>query len=234
MTKPALKHITAFILICMLLAAFCGQAFAAAGYVMEATDAYSMDRQKIGTLKAGEKVEVVAVKSGWALVEKNGNSAVVKASSLAKFEDCSDFTAYVKSAAPMYANGKKLGTIPAGHSLTISGKVGPWAYAIYNGYEGLVQTSLLTTAAPAQQAAPEIKAQDYPKVYANKNAPVYNIKGVVIGSVPVNTEMFLTGVKGNVCQVVRDNKTAYMNKADLSENRISPADRRLHSPHRRR
>ena len=52
---------------------------------------------------------------------------------------------------------------------------------------------------------------------ASDNAKVYDAGGSVIGALPANTELTLTGVKGNVCRVEKDGKVAYMMKADLKQ-----------------
>ncbi|MBR1820765.1 MAG: hypothetical protein IJ769_03995 [Clostridia bacterium] len=52
---------------------------------------------------------------------------------------------------------------------------------------------------------------------ANDNAKVYDAAGNVIGALPADTALTLTGVKGNVCRVEKSGKTAYMLKADLKQ-----------------
>ena len=55
-------------------------------------------------------------------------------------------------------------------------------------------------------------------VYAAvEGAKVYDSKGEVIGTLPVNTAVTLTGMKGKVCRVERDGVTAYMLKSELSK-----------------
>ena len=54
-------------------------------------------------------------------------------------------------------------------------------------------------------------------VYVRRDgAKVYNIKGKAVGKLDMNTRLELTGMKGDICQVERDGKTAYMKKGDLS------------------
>lgn len=226
MTYSISKRIIALILLCTLLTVFCGEAFAEKAYVTKSAAIYSASGQKLGTLSAGATVDIVSEKSGWALVKKNGKSAIMKASALAEIEDCSDFTAYTSASAAMYVSGKKVGTIPAGHGLTVTAKAGSWACVTYNGHSGLVQASLLTTSAPganapAAKAAPQQNPAAYKTVYTNKAAKFYNASGKALGTLPVNTALTLTGVKGSICCVVKDGKTAYMNKADLSESKVA-------------
>ena len=55
-------------------------------------------------------------------------------------------------------------------------------------------------------------------------AKVYDSQGPVIGSLPVNTALTLTGVKGKVCRVEKDGATAYMLKSELSRSVVSPQE----------
>ena len=58
-------------------------------------------------------------------------------------------------------------------------------------------------------------------VYVRRDgAKVYNIKGKALGKLDMNTRLELTGMKGDICQVERDGKTAYMKKGDLSREEI--------------
>lgn len=226
MTHSTSKRILALILLCTLLTVFCGEAFAEKAYVMKSAAFYSASGKKLGTIGAGATVDIVSEKSGWALVKKNGKSAIMKSSALAEIVDCSDFTAYTSASAAMYVNGKKVGTIPAGHGLTVTAKAGSWACVTYNGYSGLVKASQLTTTAPsanapAATAAPQQNPVASKTVYANKAAKIYNASGKAIGTLPVNTQLTLTGINGSVCRVTKDGKTAYMKKSDLSDSKVT-------------
>lgn len=52
---------------------------------------------------------------------------------------------------------------------------------------------------------------------ARDNATVYDASGAAIGTLPIHTKLRLTGVKGDICKVKRDGKTAYMMKSDLTD-----------------
>ena len=67
-------------------------------------------------------------------------------------------------------------------------------------------------------------------VYAAvEGAKVYDSKGEVIGTLPVNTavtltlnaEVTVTAVKGKACKVTVDGKTGYMKKSDLSASKVA-------------
>ena len=225
MTRQMFKRILAFTMACLLLPACFGQALADQVYVMRNSAVYAAPRsgaEKLGSLKIGEQVELVAEKDGWAMVQKGGYTGYMNAAALSEIEDLDNMTAYTKARTPMYrsysTSAKKLGTIPTGEMVTVAARAGNWAYIAYAGYRGFVKTSNLTTTAPEAQE----EAQTSMTVYAGRDgAPVYNRSGKVIGSVDVNTEMTLTAMKGSVCQVTRSGKTAYMMKADLSASPVT-------------
>ena len=218
MNNMTFKRIFAFMMTCVLAVMGCGQALADV-YVMKSSAVYASPKnsaRKLGTLKAGTSVDVVAEKGSWAMVRKNGYTGYMKTSGLIEIEECNNMTAYTQSAANMYksysTSSRKLGKIAAGEAVTVSAKAGSWARISYKGYTGYVKASLLTTKAPAVK---EEETVSY-TVYAQKEgAKVYNKSGKVIGSVALNTEMICTGVNGNICRVIKDGKTAYMKKADL-------------------
>ena len=60
-------------------------------------------------------------------------------------------------------------------------------------------------------------AEQMAVVTAVDGAKVYDAGGEVLGTLPANTALTLTGVKGNVCRVERGGRTAYMRKADLKQ-----------------
>ena len=232
MIHSKIKRILAFTIACILLCAFGSQALATQVYVMSSAAVYttpSSSGKKLGTLKAGTQVDQVAVKGGWAMVKKGGNTAYMKASALAEIEDCNDITAYTKAATPMYngftSGAKKLGTIPKGDAVTVMAKAGQIAYVRYGSYKGYVKTDNLTTSAPNTEDQEAVESNVSRTVYANKdNAKVYNISGRVIGHINANTEMQLTGINGNICRVVKDGKTAYMYQSDLSTEKVDVED----------
>lgn len=60
-------------------------------------------------------------------------------------------------------------------------------------------------------------AESLAVVTASDNAKVYDAQGNLLGALPANTALTLTGVKGSVCRVERDGRTAYMMKSDLRQ-----------------
>ena len=71
---------------------------------------------------------------------------------------------------------------------------------------------------------------------ANDGAKVYDAEGQVLGTLPANTKLTLTGVKGKVCRVEHGGKTAYMLKEDLAQaaelETPAPAATPTHAPSR--
>lgn len=56
-----------------------------------------------------------------------------------------------------------------------------------------------------------------------EGAKVYDDSGKALGTLPVNTKLSVTGVKGNICRVERDGRTGYMKKDELAANPVSQA-----------
>jgi len=56
------------------------------------------------------------------------------------------------------------------------------------------------------------------------DAIVYDIEGNTIATVPINTQLTLTGMKSGVCRVTLNGNTAYMSKSDLSASPVSVTD----------
>lgn len=52
---------------------------------------------------------------------------------------------------------------------------------------------------------------------ASDNAKVYSARGELLGTLPADTALTLTGVKGDVCRVKLGDKTGYMMKGDLRQ-----------------
>lgn len=85
------------------------------------------------------------------------------------------------------------------------------------------RAAIVLTAVLLACCTPAIAAQK--TVYAAvDDAIVYDVDGNNIATVPVNTALILTGVKGGVCRVRLNGATAYMNKAELSASPVSVAD----------
>ena len=218
MSFQTIKRTLAMAIIGVMLLSIGVQALAEQAYVKESVSVYSQPKKssgKLGSLKSGSEIELVAKKSGWAMIQKGGVTGYVKASAVVALERVDEVTAYTKSATVMYAAGsKKLGTIPKGEAVVVTARAGSMACVRYGQNTGYVKASKLTATAPAAESD---NAVAWRTVYAARDgAKVYNASGKAVGSVSVNSEMTLTGVKGSLCRVVRDGKTGYMYKSDLN------------------
>ena len=217
MINRAMKRILAVLMACVLLTSGVA-ALAEQVYVNKAAAVYASPKttaKKLGTLKAGASVELTAEQSGWAQIEKGGTKGYVKASALTKVENCGNATAYTLSATALYktfTGKKKLGTIPAGASVTLIAKAGAKAYVKYGGKKGFVKAANLTTTAPEKKEA---------TAYVNKEgATAYNSKGKASGTLALNTAVTVVATKNDICQITVGGKTAYVKKADLSDQKV--------------
>lgn len=59
---------------------------------------------------------------------------------------------------------------------------------------------------------------------ARDNAKVYDATGTLIGALPYETALTLTGMKGQVCRVEKSGKVGYMKKGDLKQALSEPAE----------
>ena len=233
MTHQTIRRILAFTMACALL--FSGaQALADQVYVNGSVAVYDQPSEsagQLGTLKAGTKVSVAAEKGGWAMLKKGSAVAYVKSSGLIRVESTGRIAAWAGSAAPMYksfsTSSKQLGIIPEGAAVTVVARAGDMACVTYGRHKGFVESALLTARAPAKAETGEDSGQAVAPVaeravyVARDNARVYSGRGKVVGTLALNTELTLTGVKGEICRVEKSGRTAYMYRADLSESRTA-------------
>jgi len=224
----ARKRILAFIIAGLMLFSSVA-ACAETALVMKDSTVYASAKtssKKLGKLKAGTQLELVAEKSGWAKVELNGNIGYMKASAVAEYETYSNKTAYTTKSTTMYksfsTSSKKLGTIAKGEKVSVSATAGGWARVTYKDYTGFVDLDRLTT------KAPEVKEEEtfnsYTAYAKADGTKVYNAKGKATGTVDVNTKVTVTAEKNGVCQVERSGATAYMYKSDLSTSKVEVKD----------
>ncbi|MBQ9952281.1 MAG: SH3 domain-containing protein [Clostridia bacterium] len=220
----ARKRLIALMIACLMLCSSLA-ACAETAMVMSSAVVYASAKtssKALGKLKAGTMLVLVAEKSGWAKVELNGNVGFMKASALGVYETYDDMPAYTTKSTAMYksysTSSKKLGTIPGGEKVEVTATAGQWARVSYKGYTGFVALSNLTKNAPAK--APEKTFDSYTAYAKVDGAKVYNANGKVTGTVAINTQVTVTAEKGDVCQVKRSGKTAYMMKSQLSTSKV--------------
>lgn len=149
------------------------------------------------------------------------------------------YTVYVsRENAKVYDDsGHELGRLPANTKLKLTGMKGDICRVSRDGKTAYMKKgdlsqspvggaaeSQATQAVSAPEAASSSAGDMSVTVYASKDgAKVYNSDGDVLGTVPVNTKLTCTGMKGDVCRVKQDGKTAYMKKGDLSREPVQVA-----------
>lgn len=131
-------------------------------------------------------------------------------------------TVYVgRNGAKVYtASGDAIATLSKGTKLRLTGLKGRVCRVSYNGHTGYMRKSDLTGQASAEGGRSTFSSASRTVYVCRSNARLYNARGVQIGSVPLNTSLTCTGTKGSVCRVVRDGRTAYMKKGDLSQSPV--------------
>ena len=120
------------------------------------------------------------------------------------------------------SSGEAVGALPANVKLTLKATRGSVCKVSYKGKTGYMKKSDLVKATSTEvEADTQSEATPVNKtVYAAKDgAKVRSKKGKTLAKLKINTEVTVTAVKGDVCQVKAGGKTGYMNKSDLSETR---------------
>lgn len=206
------KLLFALVLACALLA---GAALADVMYTIEPTAVYVVEKgktTKLGTMKVGVKVEVVAKKGNWAALEKNGQIGYSHLSSLVTVKKLKAETRYTRGNAVLYASyvksARKLLTIPEGESVSLIGRAGKMSKVKYGGKKGWVKSSDLT------KKAPEGGRQRIG--YAAENgARVFNGKGKVITELDKGDQVLVVAKKGDKLRVTHRGRIAYMYEYDV-------------------
>lgn len=215
---------------------------------------FSTGSKQLGTIAAGASVTVTARAGDMAYVKYGKYKGFVAAANLTTQAPAKSAAAE-QSAAPAYrtvyvakdgakvysAKGRVIGTLPANTELSLAAVKGGVCQVKKGGRTAYMFQSDLSesrvTVEPAQEKTEaEPAAQTEQSIcataYANKDgAKVYSAKGQVIGSLPANTAVTVTAVKGDVCRVTANGATAYMKKADLSASKTeAPATQAAAAP----
>ena len=196
---------------------------------------------KLGTIPAGSAVVVSARAEGVSYVSYGGAKGFVKTSSLtsdapaqaeptpapAEQEQSVSATAYVnRDGAKVYdSKGKVIGTLALNTQVTVTAVKDDLCRVESEGKTGYMYKSDLSSEKVAVEPTPSPEATPAPddevksvNAYVNKDgAFVYNKKGEVIDTLPLDTEVTLIAVKGDLCQISVKGQTAYMKLEDLSK-----------------
>ncbi len=140
-------------------------------------------------------------------------------------------TAYARSdGATVYdASGRVLGALPAGTEVTVTGIKGGICRVERGGKTAYMKKADLSATPADSGESREASAEaDAPrdgkgvKAYVSRDgAEVYRKNGDVAGTLGLNTEVTVTGVKGKACRISGGGKTFYMRASDLSAEKVS-------------
>ena len=241
MMNQTIKRMLAFTMACALL--LCGaQALAEQVYVTGSVAVYDQPDEgadRLGTLEDGAKVDLVAEKGGWAMIEKGGAKGFVRADSLAQADEAKPteaktrVTAYaaVDGAKVYDSHGNALGSLPVNTEVTVTGisgsvcRVEKGGHTAYMLKRELSAERVRAAEAPATEAetteSEPVETISRTAYVKTDGAKVFSAAGKVIGTLPVNTELTVTAVRGDICRVEKAGRTAYMLKGDLSDEKIA-------------
>ena len=116
----------------------------------------SLSRRARAKVRAGTDVNVIAISGDWALVERNGIGAYLKAAQLTltngdDYNSNAQIVEVTASSVTVYASAStssnKLGTMKKGAQLNLISSSGSWAYVELNGRYGYCKLSSLKAAA---------------------------------------------------------------------------------------
>ncbi len=201
-----------------------GAALADAMYTVEPTAVYAVHGSrtvKLGTIRAGVKVEVVARKGNWAALERDGDIGFAHLSALVSLRDVTPAVRYTKSSTVLYAGftkgARKQLTIPEGEEVTLTGKAGKLSRVKYGDKTGYVKTANL------KKNPPEGNRERI--AYAVRDGvKVYNVKGKVISRLSKGNQVLVVARKGGKVRITHGGRTAYMYARDLTyEDPCAPA-----------
>ena len=194
---------------------------------------YNINGQVLGEVPAATELELTGMKGVVCQVERDGHTAYMLKEDLSLTKPAAQpeaevaaqpavqtmqVTAYANKAdAAVYsATGGLIGRIPVNTEVTITAVKSGICRVTHAGKTAYMKQSDLSER-KVEVAEPVIETFQATTAYANKDsAAVYNLSGSVIGRIPLNTEVQVTGAKGSICRVTHGGRTAYMKQSDLS------------------
>ena len=134
-------------------------------------------------------------------------------------------TVYVaRDGAKVYdLDGSVLGTLDQNDALSCTGVKKGVCRVEAKGRVGYMLKADLSMTPAAQTAAVSEPGKTLTAYVGRDGAKVYGARGKAVGSLSLNTQVTVTGVKGKVCRIRVDGRTGYMKKADLSDRRAETA-----------
>ena len=192
---------------------------------------FSTDSTVLGTVPRDAAVTVSARAGELAGVRYGSARGFVKSSDLTtqtpeqgEQTETAEQTVYVaKDGAKVYdARGRAVGTLPLNTKLTLTGVSGDICRVRRDGATAYMHKSDLSLSEVSTETEQPTETMSQ-KAYVNKDgAKTYDIHGSVTGSLPLNTAVTVTAVKGRVCRISVGSETSYILKADLSLNQSEP------------
>jgi len=243
------KRILTYVLILVMALALCAQALAETSVAAltghDNAKVYDDEGNVLGTLPAQTEVTVTGVKGDVCRVERDGKTAYMMKGDLVLREStvqtsapkdaeaerpAQSVTAYVNhEGAKVYdADGKAEGTLGVNTALTVTGVKNDVCQVKLGGRTAYMSKSDLSASpVAAQSSSAEVSTSQETKTatafVSSDGAKLYDSKGGVTASLGVNTQVTVTGVKGEACQVVAGGKKGYMRKGDLSSEKVRVA-----------
>ena len=190
--------------------------------------------KKLGTLKQGTEVNVVATSGGWAYIELNGNygfcavsglsvSGTVPAATTAPSTDSAVKATVTAKKAVVYktasTKGKKLGTLKKGAEVNLVSWQNGWAYIELNGNYGFCKLSALTRNDQLySDVPPNFKKETFKATVIQSGVTAYATPSTDAQSVPValGAEVTVAGYTSQWACVARGTGYAYIPVSALS------------------
>lgn len=231
----ALKRILAAMAALALMLPLGASAWAESYTVYAGTDnarVYNEQGEAVAALPMNTKLEVTGVKGSICRISYKGRTGYMNKADLVKQaanEADSDVQtmnepAYVaRDGATVYnAKGKALGALDANAEVTVTAVKDDICRVTRKGRTGFMKKAdLAHSPVKVTSAEPEPTAMNKTAYVNKEGAKVYSSKGKILGSLPLNTQVTVTGVNGRICRISVGGKTAYMSLADLSPRKVA-------------
>ncbi len=220
------------ILTAALILVFACTASAATVYILEDSAVYSKpdtDSKKYGTLKAGQKYEMVDSSNGWAKLKSGKSVGYVRLENVGVQKNYNGETVYVDGSAAMLKNfdaSSLIMSLDNGTAVQLYATAGEWAYIKAKGKYGLVKKEDLTTEKPAgktdtdKETAGSNSVKAYVAVDGAKAYKSASSSAKVLCRLNLNDNVNVVSVSGSWAKVEKNGAYGYMKKSDLSAEKV--------------
>ena len=204
----------------------------------------SAKSRKLGTLKKGRSVKVLASNKSWAYIELNGNRGYCKVKNLKKASSPATVTTPTPKAIgtvavkklPVYRSAstksKKLGTLKKGRTVNVLGWKGKWAWIELNGRYGYAALAGLKRSAvsvapstdPTPAPTPQPSLDNAVKaVVSASSATVFRAAAAgsaILGTLKQGTEVNLLAAEGDWALIELNGNRGYCKLSALTQKEI--------------